>query len=115
MSDRFLRSVFVSLFVLAAALAAVPPGAAAPVPTGLPGIHVELTQLTWLDTQGKAAVPLSRVVTAELSFDAKAAPQLTGKTGAYFNLQVSHGGQAPAWVVRNLYLRFPSETWMLGS
>lgn len=116
MSDRWMRFVFVSLFVFAAAFAAVPPGAAAPVPTGLPGINVELTQLTWLDTQGKAAVPLSRVLTAELSFDAKAAPRLAGvKRGAFFNLYVSRGAEAPAWVVRNLYLRFPSEPWMLGS
>lgn len=85
---------------------------AAPRPEG---IQVEFSQLNWGGDAKAFRFPQSRVGAVEFSFDSGATELLVEK-GAYANIAIQvPGAPGSHWVVRNLYLRFPDEKWMLGS
>lgn len=90
-------------------------GKPAAAPSGTPGVYVRFAQLNWMETSQKVGVPLSRVGSVELSFDARAAALLVAPKGAFVNILVSSNGKPASWAVRNLYLRYDVAGRMLQS
>lgn len=78
------------------------------------GIEVRFSQLNWLESKGKARFPQSRVGVAELSFRPEAAPLLVGE-GGFVNIVIQAPNGKAEWAVRNLFLRYKDERFMLGS
>lgn len=105
------------VFTLLLTLAGATPGWGKPAaaPSGTPGVYVRFTQLNWMESAQKVGVPLSRVGSVELSFDARAAALLVAPKGAFVNILVSSNGKPASWAVRNLYLRYDVTGRMLQS